>query len=91
MNRTKEKVPINAVLLRTLIKRKYGTINKMTSKLGINQKTIQRCLSDKETSLDTVYLLHIALNVDIELFADIEEYEKNIKFKMNNEKGRADS
>lgn len=62
----------------------------MTSKLGIHQKTIQRCLSDKETSLDTVYLLRIALNVNIEVFADIEEYKKNIKFKMNNEKERLD-
>lgn len=38
MNKTKGKVPINADLLQTLIKRKYGTINKMSSKLVINQK-----------------------------------------------------
>lgn len=78
MNKERIKVPIKTGELLYWIKSRGGSINKISSRIGVSSKTIQRGLRCEELSIDLVYLLEAALNVDAYVFADISEYKRRI-------------
>lgn len=82
MNIERTKVPIKTEKLRYWIKRRGGSVEKLSSRIGISSKTIQRGLSCEELSIDLVYLLAFALDIDVYVFADISEYKHRITSKI---------